>query len=707
MEFAQGRHSYLMSVALVLLVPVMLLHPACARSNFNQLGPKLVGSNGIGSSGQGSSVALSADGNTALVSGAEDNSQAGAMWVFTRSNGVWTQQGSKLIPTDEVGAAALTAVALSADGNTAAVGGRADNNAVGAVWIFTRNQGVWTQQGNKLVGTGGGGSFFQQGSSVALSADGNTVISGADDDNKSVGAAWVFTRSNGVWTQQGPKLVGTGSIGEAGQGSAVALSADGNTAVIGGNLDNNLVGAAWVFVRSNGVWTQQGNKLVGAGSAGQALQGSSAALSADGNTAAFGGFGDGDELGAVWVFVRNNGLWTQQGDKLVGTGSVGASGQGVSVALSADGNTLVVGGGEDNQVTGAAWVFTRRAGVWTQRQKLVGTAGGQSGLGRSAALSVDGRTALIGAPGDNQIGAAWIFFAEGQAHDFNDDGSSDIAWRDTEGNLAVWLMNGGQALQTAGLGTVPTTWSIVGQRDFNGDGFADLLWRDTSGNAAIWFLDGTQVLSTAGLGNVPSNWSVAGTGDFNGDGYGDILWRDTDGNTAIWLMSGGTVLSAGALGEIPTNWMVANTGDFDGDGKSDILWLDTAGNVAIWLMNGLQILQAGEPGQVATAWSVVGTGDFNGDGDADILWRDSEGNTAVWLMNGLEFIGIGTLGMVPSSWSIAETGDFDFDGNVDILWRDANEGAGTLFFMNGTQISRIVSLGVVPTDWTIQGVNAD
>ena len=705
MEIRRGRRLSVMSVALLLSALVLPLQPASARSNFNQLGPKLVGSNSIGSSDQGSSVALSADGNTALVSGPEDNSQAGAVWVFTHSNGVWTQQGSKLLPTDEVGAAALTAVALSADGNTAAVGGRGDNNAVGAVWIFTRNQGVWTQQGNKLVGTGGVGSFFQQGSSVALSADGNTVISGADDDHNGVGATWVFTRSNGVWTQQGPKLVGTGAIGEAGQGSSVAVSADGNTAVIGGNVDNNLVGAAWVFVRSNGVWTQQGNKLVGTGSAGQVLQGTSAALSADGNTAVIGGFGDNGDVGAGWVFVRNNGVWTQQGVKLVGTGSVGASGQGVSVALSANGNTLVVGGGEDNQGTGAAWVFTRGNGVWTQRQKLVGS--GQSGLGRSVALSVDGRTALLGAPLDNQIGAAWVFFAEGQAHDFNDDGSSDIAWRDTDGNLAVWLMNGGETLQSAGLGTIPTTWSIVGQRDFNGDGFADLLWRDTSGNAAIWFLNGTQVLLGAGLGNIPSNWSVAGTGDFNGDGYGDILWRDTDGNTAIWLMNGATVLSSGALGDVPTNWMVANTGDFDGDGKTDILWLDTTGNVAIWLMNGLQISQGGEPGQVATTWSVVGTGDFNGDGDADILWRDSEGNTAVWLMNGLEFAGIGALGMVPSSWAIAETGDFDFDGNADILWRDANSGAATFFFMNGKQISQIVSLGVVPTDWTIQGVNAD
>ena len=80
------------------------------------------------------------------------------------------------------------------------------------------------------------------------------------------------------------------------------------------------------------------------------------------------------------------------------------------------------------------------------------------------------------------------------AHDFNSDRKSDIAWRDTSGNGAIWLMNGNQLLQGGGLGQVdPNVWKIVGQRDFNGDGKADLLWNDTSGNVAIWFMNGVQV----------------------------------------------------------------------------------------------------------------------------------------------------------------------------------------------------------------------
>jgi hypothetical protein len=103
-------------------------------------------------------------------------------------------------------------------------------------------------------------------------------------------------------------------------------------------------------------------ELVAADAIGNAQQGQSVALSADGNTAIVGGIGD-NGAGAAWVFSRSGGVWAQQGSKLVGTGAVGASQQGTSVALSADGNTAIMGGPTDNPlgnfVTGAAWVFAQ------------------------------------------------------------------------------------------------------------------------------------------------------------------------------------------------------------------------------------------------------------------------------------------------------------------------------------------------------------
>jgi FG-GAP-like repeat len=196
---------------------------------------------------------------------------------------------------------------------------------------------------------------------------------------------------------------------------------------VGGRNDNTNVGAVWVFTRSGGVWSQQGSKLVGTGAVGSALQGTSVALSADGNTALESGWTDNSSAGAVWVFTRSGGVWSQQGSKLVGTGATGSDNQGWSLALSADGRTLIEGGPADNMGAGASWVFVQPTVQATN------------------------------------------------THDFNGDGYSDIAWRDTVGDVAIWLMNGTAIASSGGLGTVPTTWSIVGQRDFDGDGKADLL----------------------------------------------------------------------------------------------------------------------------------------------------------------------------------------------------------------------------------------
>jgi hypothetical protein len=91
----------------------------------------------------------------------------------------------------------------------------------------------------KLVGTGISGGETGQGCcrSISLSSDGNTAIVGGPYDNGEKGAAWVFTRSGNVWTQQGSKLVGTGAIGNAWQGGSVSLSSDGSTAIVGGPYD--------------------------------------------------------------------------------------------------------------------------------------------------------------------------------------------------------------------------------------------------------------------------------------------------------------------------------------------------------------------------------------------------------------------------------------------------------------------------------------
>jgi hypothetical protein len=179
---------------------------------------------------------------------------------------------------------------LSGDGNTALLGGPVDNANIGATWVFTRNAaGVWKQQGSKLVGTGGVNAQ-QQGVSVALSSNGNTALVGGFEDNGGNGAAWVFTRGRVGWTQQGSKLAGTGLAGRG-----VALSADGNTAIIGAPGAGVLV-----YGRSiRGLRTQQGGIITGAGSFGQSVS-----LSGVGDTLLIGAPTDTGDVGAAWVYIR-------------------------------------------------------------------------------------------------------------------------------------------------------------------------------------------------------------------------------------------------------------------------------------------------------------------------------------------------------------------------------------------------------------------
>ena len=401
-----------------LLVLSAIIFSNLLYSQYIQQGPKLVGVGAAENSYQGTSVAISSDGNTAVIGGCQNNVMTGAVWVFTRSGGIWSQQGHKLVGTGAAGICYQgNSVAISSDGNTIVEGGYYDSGRVGAIWVFNRKGVAWIQQGNKMVGTGGAG-LPMQGWSVAISADGNTIIEGGPEDYNSKGAAWIFTRSDDIWTQQGNKLIGNGFADwHVLEGWSVAVSSDGNTAIIGGPGDDNSTGAIWVFNRSGVTWTQQGAKVVGAGAVGKGWQGSSVAVSSDGNTFVEGApqdrGGDGSGPGAIWIFGRSAGVWMQQGTKLVGTGAVGSACQGSSVGITSDGNNVIEGGDWDKDYNGAVWIFNRIGGVWIQSgSKLIGDSTvGTSYQGYSAAISSDGSTLLEGGNHDNNCtGAAWVFY---------------------------------------------------------------------------------------------------------------------------------------------------------------------------------------------------------------------------------------------------------------------------------------------------------
>ena len=379
-----------------------------------QLGSKRLPSDVTGTSlvQVGTGLAVSADGQTAVVGAKGDNSNTGAVWIYKKSGSDWVQDGNKLVATGATGSAQQgVSVAISADGNTVLVGGFANNGGIGAAWVFKRSAGVWAQEAGPLAGNDSIGNSGQ-GLSVSLSADGNTALVGGYFDNSGIGAAWVYTRSGGVWTQQGSKLVGTGALTQqtVRMGIRVSLSVDGNTVIFGGPADNAWFGAAWIFTRSAGVWTQQGSKLIPADVVSGDHFGNSVAMSGDGSTAVVSSPNNGAGTGAAYVYARTAGVWSQQA-KLLPTGYINYADFGeAGMALSLDGNILTIGGPGDNGFTGAVWVFQRSGTTWTLKSKIVPSdAALQAGAGQYLGLSPDGQTLFIGGNGDNNaLGTFWV-----------------------------------------------------------------------------------------------------------------------------------------------------------------------------------------------------------------------------------------------------------------------------------------------------------
>lgn len=392
----------------------------------------------------------------------------------------------------------------------------------GAAYVFTRSGTTWTQQAflkPGAVGTTQVGDHF--GWSVSISGD--TLVIGAESEDSSTtgapnesasdaGAAYVFTRSGSTWMQQAylkAAVIGTTQAGDH-FGRAVAVS--GDNLVVGAHFEAssstgvnstpnesaNSAGAAYVFTRSGTTWTQEAYLKPAAVGTTQANDFFGSSVAVSGETVIVGAPGEAssttgvnstpnesaNSAGAVYVFTGSGATWTQQAylkPAAVGTTQAGDL-FGASVAISGD--MLVVGASAEASSTtginstpnesassaGAAYVFVRSAGVWTQQAYLkpgaVGTSQAGDRFGWSAGISGD--TAIIGAivesssttgvnstPNESAFGsgAAYLFAGIGPVPDADGDGLLD-SWE-----LTYW----------------PTTTGHSAQDDFDGDGYEELL----------------------------------------------------------------------------------------------------------------------------------------------------------------------------------------------------------------------------------------
>ena len=374
---------------------------------------------------------------------------SGAVYVFvSNGSGGWTQQA--YIKASNPGATFFFGYSLALSGDTLAVGAPNENGCAtgvngnqqqtgcsfsGAVYVYTRTEGVWTQQAYvkpSYTNPQLGGAFF--GSSVALSAD--TMAVGAQYENScatavngdptnsgcfQAGAAYVFARSSNVWTQQAYlKAPNAGtedqfgySVAVSGDTVAVGAPIEAGCAVgIGGDAGNNgcpLAGAVYLFRRTSGNWIHDAYVKASNTEGGDAF-GSVVVLSGDTLAVAAMNEGscarqiNGDQAnndcanftrpgaayagGAAYVFARRASGWVQQayvkpsnmdpGDRF-GT-SLALLGDVLAVGAQAEASCATgVNGDQSNNdcgtapvsgtdtAAGAAYLFARSGDVWTQQ----------------------------------------------------------------------------------------------------------------------------------------------------------------------------------------------------------------------------------------------------------------------------------------------------------------------------------------------------
>ncbi len=380
----------------------------------------------------------------------------------TKPTGAWNPKSLAYIKASNSRSALKfgNSVALSADGTTLAVssvaedsatkginGNQNDHSAVGAgaVYVYARGAAGWKQQAYvKASNTDSADGF---GYSLALSADGNTLVVGAngeasaatgvngnqaDNSMAGAGAVYVFNRTGAAWEQSAYlKASNTGESDDGDQfGYSLALSGDASTIAVGaiaedsaatginGNGADNSAGesgAVYVFTKDRGAWSQQAYVKPWNTTTRGALFGYSVGLSKDGNTLAVGAYDEDGGRGAVYAFSRTGAAWSQQ-MRLVASNAERGDSLGCAVAVSGDGNTVLAGAFDEDAVltgvqppdagandekddtsVGAAYVFARFGRKWAQQTYLKAFNSRMNDqFAWALAISGDGNTVAVG-----------------------------------------------------------------------------------------------------------------------------------------------------------------------------------------------------------------------------------------------------------------------------------------------------------------------
>ncbi len=360
--------------------------------------------------------AIDIDGNTAVVNGLGNRFRGypdGAVFVYVREGANWTLQQTLSAHDEEPNVDDSYASSVAISGDTLVVGATLDSTvgfATGAAYVYVRNGTTWSLQQKLTAADPATFSSF----GISVDVTGDTAVVGAhgdDDAGFGTGAAYVFHRDGGVWTQQ-QKLKASDAAADVSFGLSVSIS--GQTIAVGAPFvsspESSFSGAVYVFVNNGSAWLEQQKIEAHDITAGQelgywvAISGETIVATAPGEIVGM------HTYGAAYIFGRTGTTWDQQ-KKFVDRETEQTDGFALRAAI--DGDTLVIGDIKDN--TGALWggagyVYIRNGNVgWSLHHTLTATdAAYPDFLGLSVAIS--GNTIMLGAPAkDEQKGAVYIY----------------------------------------------------------------------------------------------------------------------------------------------------------------------------------------------------------------------------------------------------------------------------------------------------------
>lgn len=289
-------------------------------------------------------------------------------------------------------------ISLAADGNAAVIGAASDTTAAGvssgSAYIFEREGGQWIQKAILTPEVDGAGDSF--GSAVAISGD--IVVVGAPNDGRpgetlNSGSAYVFVRSGGSWTMQAHLADVAGITGDV---FGLGVAAKGSTVLVQGKNGGGNRGAIYAYVQKGSAWELQKLLELAPLSVSRLRQ----TLAFDGTTVMVGV--NRTNTDGVVMFTRTGETWSEA----LGLGPSMGGGSQFGVALSLEGDTLLVGAPDEENgtvQTGSAHIFTRVGGVWTLQQELI-PADGVAGDDFGTSVVLAGDLAFIGQSGANPSG---------------------------------------------------------------------------------------------------------------------------------------------------------------------------------------------------------------------------------------------------------------------------------------------------------------